>query len=77
LAEQLEGHRQRQLISPEDGELIVEASCAEQAVAHISRFYRLFHSARPGADHTELLLNAPIPRELLPQLNHDFGVLQL
>ena len=48
---------ERQLISPEDGDLIVEASCAEEAVAHISRFYRVFHS----------------PRQLLPQLNHDFA----
>ena len=64
---------ERQLISPEDGDLIVEASCAEDAVAHISRFYRVFHSARPGEDRTELLLNAPIPRELLPQLNQDFA----
>jgi uncharacterized protein (TIGR00730 family) len=64
---------ERQLISPEDGDLIVEASCAEEAVAHISRFYRVFHSARPGEDRTELLLNAPIPRQLLPQLNHEFA----
>ena len=54
----------RGLISPEDVDLMVEASCAGDAVAHISRFYRVFCSARLGEDRIELLLNAEVPRTL-------------
>jgi uncharacterized protein (TIGR00730 family) len=68
-----QGLAQRGLISPEDCDLVVEASCAGEAVAHISRFYRVFHSARLGEERMELLLNAPIPRALLPGLNQTFA----
>jgi uncharacterized protein (TIGR00730 family) len=63
----------RELISPEDVDLLVEASCAEEAVAHICRFYRVFHSAQLGEDVIELLLNAEVPRTLLPELNRTFA----
>jgi len=63
----------RGLISPEDGSLVQEASCAADAVALISRFYRVFHSALLGEERIELLLNAAIPRELLPGLNAQFA----
>jgi uncharacterized protein (TIGR00730 family) len=62
----------RELISPEDVDLLVEASCAEEAVEHICRFYRVFHSAQLGEDVIELLLNAEVPRTLLPELNRTF-----
>jgi uncharacterized protein (TIGR00730 family) len=62
----------RGLISPEDGGLVMEASCASEAVARISRFYRVFHSAQLGEDRVELLLKAPVPRSLLPNLNDRF-----
>lgn len=62
----------RSLISPEDGTLVQEATCACDAVALISRFYRVFHSALPGEDRIELLLNAAIPGALLPELNRRF-----
>ena len=62
----------RGLILPEDRALVVEARCAEEAVARICRFYRVFHSAQPGEDRIELLLKAPVPRSLLPNLNDHF-----
>ena len=63
----------RELISPEDVDLMVQATNAEEAVAHICRFYRVFHSAQLGQDRIELLLNAEVPRALLPELNRRFA----
>ncbi len=63
----------RALISPEDMALLNEASSAEEAVARIRRFYRVFHSARLDEQPMELLLHAPIPPDLLSQLNRDFA----
>jgi uncharacterized protein (TIGR00730 family) len=63
----------RGLILPEDRALVVEARCAEEAVARICHFYRVFHSARLQQDRVELLLNAPIPPEQLPEFNLHFG----
>ncbi len=63
----------RNLISPEDPDLMFEASSASDAVAFISRFYRVFHSALLGEDRIELLLNAPVLREWLPELNRRFA----
>lgn len=63
----------RSLISPEDPDLMFEASSATDAVAYISRFYRVFHSALLGEDRIELLLNAPVPREWLPSLSRSFA----
>ena len=63
----------RGLISAEDGTLVQEACSAADAVDLISRFYRVFHSALPGEDRIELLLNTPLPRELLPDLNIRFS----
>lgn len=63
----------RNLISPEDVDLMFEASNAADAVAYISRFYRVFHSALLGDERIELLLNAPVPREWLPELNSSFA----
>jgi uncharacterized protein (TIGR00730 family) len=63
----------RGLISPEDPALLVEASCATEAVRCISRFYRVFSSARLEEDRIELLLNVPIPRECLATLNPLFA----
>ncbi len=62
----------RGLISPEDPALLVEASCAREAVQRISRFYRVFCSARLEEDRIELLLNVPVPGECLARLNRIF-----
>jgi hypothetical protein len=42
-------------------------------VERIARFYRVFHSALLGGERIELLLNAPIPRERLPELSRTFA----
>jgi uncharacterized protein (TIGR00730 family) len=63
----------RNLISPEDVDLMVEATSATDAVRYISRFYRVFHSALLGEDRIELLLNAPVPREWLTSLSRSFA----
>jgi uncharacterized protein (TIGR00730 family) len=63
----------RGLISPEDVDLVTEATCATSAVERIARFYRVFHSALLGGERIELLLNAPIPRERLPELSRTFA----
>ncbi len=68
-----QGLAARELISPEDVDLVVESSSAEDTVAHICRFYRVFHSAQLGEDRIELLLNAEVPRTLLPELNRRFA----
>ena len=60
------------LISPEDGDILREAHSAEEAVAHISRFYRLFHSARLGENRIELLLNCALQPDQLAALNLQF-----
>jgi hypothetical protein len=67
-----QGLAARGLISPEDGDLLIEAQSAEEAVARISRFYRRFHSARLGDNRIELLLNAPLLEEQLNSLNRQF-----
>jgi len=63
----------RGLVSAEDGALVQQASDAAGALAVISRFYRVFHSALPGEDRIELLLNTAFPPDLLPALNRRFG----
>ena len=67
-----QGLAARGLISPEDGDLLIEAHSAEEAVDRISRFYRVFHSANLGHDRIELLLNTPITTEQLRELNQQF-----
>ena len=67
-----QGLAARGLISPEDGDLLIVAHSAQQAVDRICRFYRVFHAANLGSDRIELLLNTPIPPEQLEALNLDF-----
>ena len=67
-----QGLAARGLISPEDGDLLIEAHSAQEAVERISRFYRVFHAANLGHDRIELLLNTPITAEQLAELNHVF-----
>jgi uncharacterized protein (TIGR00730 family) len=62
----------RGLISPEDPALVLEAANAAEAVAHISRFYRVFNAARLSEDRIELVLNVPVVGEQLAELNHRF-----
>lgn len=64
---------ERSLISPEDLSLMSEAASPEEAIAHIRRFYRVFHTARLDEQPMELLLHAAIPPPVLSQLNRDFA----
>ena len=41
-------------------------------MAHIGRFYRVFHSAQLGEERIELLLRTPLPPAILEDLNHRF-----
>jgi uncharacterized protein (TIGR00730 family) len=61
------------LISPEDPSLLLEASSAAEAIAQISPFYRVFHTAQPGEDRLELLLHAAVGDEVLQRLNLAFA----
>lgn len=67
-----QGLAARGLISPEDGDLLIEAHSAQEAVERISRFYRVFHAANLGHDRIELLLNTPITADQLAALNEEF-----
>lgn len=61
------------LISPEDPSLLLEASDAQSAMALISRFYRVFHTAQPGEDRLELLLHTVVPQDALQRINVSFA----
>ncbi len=67
-----QGLAARGLISPEDGDLLIEAHSPQEAVARISRFYRVFHAANLAHDRIELLLNTPITSGQLAALNVEF-----
>ena len=67
-----QGLAARGLISPEDGDLLIEAHSAQEAVERICRFYRVFHAANLGHDRIELLLNTPITGAQLDALNQAF-----
>ena len=65
----------RGLISPEDTSLLKQARSASEAMEHIARFYRVFHTAQFSGDQLELLLHAALHPEQLAALNHDFDAL--
>lgn len=62
----------RGVISPEDPALAREAANAHDAVALISRFYRVFNTARFGENRMELVLNVPVLGQQLAELNQRF-----
>ncbi|MFM2121597.1 MAG: hypothetical protein RLZZ589_34 [Cyanobacteriota bacterium] len=65
----------RSLISPEDTTLLKQASSAAEAMAIISRFYRVFHAAQYAEDCLELLLHGQLSGPQLQQLNHTYAEL--
>jgi uncharacterized protein (TIGR00730 family) len=69
-----QGLASRGLISTDDTALLKQARSAAEAMEHICHFYRVFHTAQfgEGENLLELLLHAPVPAELLSQLNRDF-----
>ena len=70
----VEEHLLRQrLISPEDMALFKVTSSVDEAVEEITRFYRVYHSARTVNRTLVIRLTHRIPESLLTQLNHDFS----
>jgi uncharacterized protein (TIGR00730 family) len=62
----------RGLISPEDTSLLKQASTAAEAMQHICRFYRVFHTAQFAEDRMELLLHSELPAATVAELNREF-----
>lgn len=48
------------------------ATSVEEAVDHIRRFYRVYHSQRYVGDHLVLRLNVPVDDAKIEQLNREF-----
>ncbi len=62
----------RSLMSPEDMSLFLVTDDVGEAVAEITRFYRVYHSLRVVGRRTVLRLNHPISDALLARLNAEF-----
>src|SRR5690606_25454874 len=60
-------------ISPEDTGLFHLAPSVEDAVEHVLRFYRRYHSSRYVRDMLILRLTAPLAPGELAALNDEFG----
>ena len=61
------------LISPEDMALFKVTSSVDEAVEEITRFYRVYHSARTVDRNLVIRLTHRIPESLVTQLGHDFA----
>ncbi|TMA54746.1 MAG: LOG family protein [Deltaproteobacteria bacterium] len=70
VGEHLLRHR---LISPEDMALFKVTSSVDEAVEEITRFYRVYHSARTVDRNLVIRLTHRIPESLVTQLGHDFA----
>jgi uncharacterized protein (TIGR00730 family) len=65
----------RGLISPEDTGIYFRARTAKEAVDHIVKFYRVYHSSRYVKDDFVIRLRRPISLRDVDRLNEEFGVL--
>ena len=65
------------LISEDDLHLIHVTKNPAEAIDHIDRFYRIFHSYRFIGDTIAIRLNAPIPAQWVEHLERDFADLIL
>jgi len=63
----------RRLISEEDMSLFLVTSSVDEAVAEITRFYRVYHSSRTVGRNLVLRLNRRLPDELVAALGRDFA----
>lgn len=63
----------RNLISEEDLSLFAITNSAEEAVSHILRFYRRYHSIRFVGQQLAMRLKSPISAEQLEHLEERFG----
>lgn len=61
------------MISPEDMYLFHLTDDVAEAVAHVVRFYRVYHSMRYVGEELVLRLNWPLPAALLERLNDEFA----
>ncbi|MCL4211598.1 MAG: LOG family protein [Phycisphaerales bacterium] len=59
-------------ISPEDPGLYHIASDVDDAVQHVCRFYRVYHSSRYVKELFVVRLNQPVSDDLLTRLNDEF-----
>lgn len=60
-------------ISPEDRDIYYIADDVADAVHHITRFYRNYHSSRYVRDDFVIRLNAPLKSEDVERLNDEFS----
>jgi uncharacterized protein (TIGR00730 family) len=65
----------REMISPEDPGIYYIADSVEDAVAHVLRFYRVYHSSRYVGEQLVLRLTRRLTDEHLERLNEEFGEL--
>ncbi|MGI8602923.1 MAG: TIGR00730 family Rossman fold protein [Verrucomicrobiales bacterium] len=62
----------REMLSPDDLSLFHVTENVNEAVAEITRFYRVFHSYRYVSNRLVFRLNTPLPEEQLAHLNISF-----
>ena len=62
-----------QLISPEDRSLYYLADNVTDAVDHINRFYRVYHSMRMVRDDLVIRMNRPLHEKQIDTLNGEFA----
>jgi len=62
----------RGFVSAEDRNLLQVAHSPEEAVKHITDFFRIYHSLRYVRGRTVLRFTREIPEKLIDQLNSDF-----
>lgn len=60
-------------ISPEDMHLFYMSNSVDDAISHIVRYYRIYHSLRYIKDVTILRLKRAVPKDLLERLNEEYG----
>lgn len=60
------------LISPEDMALIYVSKSAEDAMAHILKFYSRYHSYYFDGDWINIRLSEPVPQELMDWILRDY-----
>ncbi|MHC4429425.1 MAG: LOG family protein [Planctomycetota bacterium] len=63
------------MISPEDPDLYRVAGTVDEAVEHVLRFYRVYHSSRYVHRTLVMRLLRPLTDEQVAQLNDEFGML--
>jgi hypothetical protein len=61
------------MIDPDDVNLFRITDSAEEAVAEITGFYRVYHSSRFVGDDLVIRLNGPVSAETLSQINEEFS----